>query len=534
MNRHDFLVEIGAEEMPPKSLAALGDVVPRRRRRRPAGRGPVLCHRAGLLHAAPPGREGDEAPRPPAGAARRAPRPAGFGRFRRRRQADARRDRLRRLLRRHGGGAHAAQRQQGRVPLLPHDARGSAGCQPPPGHRPGRARCAADRAAHALGRRHGAVRAARSLGRHAARRPGDRRRDPRHRRRAHDARPPLPREKADRAALPGRVPRRAREGPCARRFRGAARAHPGRRRRRGGGRGRRSRHRSRGARRGDRAHRMAGSARGRVRAALPRAAARGAGGDDAGPPALFPGARPGRQADVPLHRGREPREQGPRAGSRRQRAGGAPAARGCRVFLRGRPQGEPRIAPRVPRRRHLPGPARLARRQSRPRHRPRRPDRARRGPGRGEGATRRGTRQVRPRDRHGRGVPGAAGRDGPLLRPPRRRIAGGRHRDRGAVPAPFRRRRPAVDRRRARARHRRQARHDRRHLRHRPEADGHQGPVWPAPRCARRAADPDRDRRRARPARADPRRARFGPGRHRPPGRQVASPRAWPRRSTTT
>ena len=58
-------------------------------------------------------------------------------------------------------------------------------------------------------------------------------RDSRHRRRAHDPRPPLPRPQADRAALAGRLPGRAREGLRARRFRGAARAHPGRRRRRG-------------------------------------------------------------------------------------------------------------------------------------------------------------------------------------------------------------------------------------------------------------------------------------------------------------
>ncbi len=44
-------------------------------------------------------------------------------------------------------------------------------------------------------------------------------------------------------------------------------------------------------------------------------------------------------------------------------------------------------------------------------------DRAGRGPGSGRGPARRGTRQMRPSDRHGRGIPGIAGGHGPLLRP---------------------------------------------------------------------------------------------------------------------
>ena len=150
-------------------------VLPRRRRRRARGRGPLLRYGPGLFHPAPPRRARDEAPRPPAGAACRAPWPARLGRVRCRRQADPRRDRLCRVLRRESGRAHPPQRQQGRVPLLPHDPRGRAGRPAAAGHRPGRARCAPDRAAHALGGRDRAVRPAGALGRDAARRAGRRR-----------------------------------------------------------------------------------------------------------------------------------------------------------------------------------------------------------------------------------------------------------------------------------------------------------------------------------------------------------------------
>ena len=249
---------------------------------------------------------------------------------------------------------------------------------------------------------------------------------------------------------------------------------------------------------------MAGAARGWIRAAIPGAAARGAGRDPAGPPALLPGARRRREADAALHRGREHRQQRSGPGPGRQRAGGAAAARGCRVFLRGRPQGDAsiRAAQRLAAVTFQAQLGSLAD-KSRPGHGSRRPDRARRGAGPGTGAARRRTRQMRPADRHGRRIPGAAGRDGPLLRAARRRADGGRDRARRAVPAPLCRRRPAVDRRRPRARRRGQARHPGRHLRHRPEADRRQGSVWPAPLCARRAADPDRDRHCARPARTD-------------------------------
>ena len=154
------------------------------------------------------------------------------------------------------------------------------------------------------------------------------------------------------------------------------------RRRRGHGRGRRGRHRPRGARRGDRAHRMAGAARGRLRAAFPRAPARGPRRDDAGPPALLSGARPGREADAALHRGRQPREQGSR-----RRCGPATSASCARASRTPPSSMRPDRKATLQSRRaalgavDVPGPARLACRQDGPRHGPRRPDRAGRRPG---------------------------------------------------------------------------------------------------------------------------------------------------------
>ncbi len=122
MNRHDFLVEIGAEEMPPKSLVALGE----------SFRDGVVAglDAAGLSHGAAqayftPRRLAvlvqkllDRQPEqrverrgPPVSAAFDA---AGT--------ADARGDRLRRILRRRRRRTHAHQRRQGRIPVLPHDA----------------------------------------------------------------------------------------------------------------------------------------------------------------------------------------------------------------------------------------------------------------------------------------------------------------------------------------------------------------------------------------------------------------------------
>ena len=100
MKRHDFLVEIGTEELPPKSLLALAEAF---RDGVAAGLDAARTlarRRARLLHAAPARRARAQAPRSPARAADRAARPAGFRRFRCRRQADPRGDGIRRILRR--------------------------------------------------------------------------------------------------------------------------------------------------------------------------------------------------------------------------------------------------------------------------------------------------------------------------------------------------------------------------------------------------------------------------------------------------
>ena len=73
-------------------------------------------------------------------------------------------------------------------------------------------------------------------------------------------------------------------------------------------------------------------------------------------------------------------------------------------------------------------------------------------------------RQVRPADRHGRRVPGAAGRHGALPRAARRRAAGGLRSAAGTVPAALRGRRVAGDAHRHGALAGGQARHDRRNF----------------------------------------------------------------------
>ena len=176
-------------------------------------------------------------------------------------------------------------------------------------------------------------------------------------------------------------------------FDDAARADP-RGRRRGGRSGRRcGGHRSCRARRSDRTDGVAGAARGRLRAAIPRPATRSADRDSAGSPALFPGTHEGRAAHAAIRRGRQYRKSGSTAGSRRQRARRASAARGRRILLCRRPQGDSRLPPRGARGRHLPGPTRLAGRQDRPHHGARHPDRAGGGPGPGGGPAGRGTRK---------------------------------------------------------------------------------------------------------------------------------------------
>ena len=104
----------------------------------------------------------------------------------------------------------------------------------------------------------------------------------------------------------------------------------------------------------------------------------------------FPVRAKRRKAAAALRRRRQHRKPGPAPGPRRQRARGPAAARGRRLLLRRRPQDDPRLAARGAGRRHLPGPARLARRQDRAGHRAGRPDRAR------SPATTRRLRSARP------------------------------------------------------------------------------------------------------------------------------------------
>ena len=158
-------------------------------------------------------------------------------------------------------------------------------------------------------------------------------------------------------------------------------------------------------------------------------------------------------------------------------------------------------ASRGPRARHLPGEARLARREDTPRANARARD------CRGTGLrTRRrracgGAVQVRPPDGDGRGVSGAAGHHGPVLRASRRRARGGRRGDPRALPAAQRRRCAAGDPRRHGARARRQARHARRDLRNRAETERHPRSLRAASRGDRRAAPPHRAAARPRSAR---------------------------------
>ena len=230
---------------------------------------------------------------------------------------------------------------------------------------------------------------------------------------------------ADRAALARRLPGRARASGHvladfeARRERIRAGVD-----RRGRGRRRRRRHRPGRARRGDRADRMAGAARGRT--SRPRFL-------ELPPEVLiatmqdhqryFPVRAEGRQAAAALHRGRA-------TSKARIRRRCAPATSGwC-----GRGSRTPRFSTRPTARRrldsrraalgsrHFPGPARLARRQDR-RGSPRSPARSPRVAGQDPATAQRAAELAKCdlADRHGRGVPGAAGRHGPLLRPERRR-----------------------------------------------------------------------------------------------------------------
>ena len=261
MNRHDFLVEIGAEEMPPKSLVALGE----------AFRDGVVAglDAAGLSHGAahayftprrlavqvaklldrqpeqqierrgPPVSAAFDAAGKPTRAATAFADSCGVAVDELTRINDAKGEFL--FCRTTRPGEQAAK-------LLPGIVQAALDAAP-------------DRAAHALGCGDRPICPPGALDRDAARRPGRARRDPRDPGRAHDARPSLPCAQAHCAALTRRLRGGARERPCARRFRGAARAHPRGRRGRGRGRRRGSRDRPGRARRGHRADGMAGAAR---------------------------------------------------------------------------------------------------------------------------------------------------------------------------------------------------------------------------------------------------------------------------------
>jgi glycyl-tRNA synthetase beta chain len=98
--------------------------------------------------------------------------------------------------------------------------------------------------------------------------------------------------------------------------------------------------------------------------------------------------------------------------------------------------------------------------------------------------------QGRPAHRHGRRVPGAAGRDGALLRGARRRAGGGGARHRGALSPALCRGRAARRPGRLRGRARRQAVPAGGLLRHRTSAHRREGSVRPASRGARRDPHP--------------------------------------------
>ena len=224
-------------------------------------------------------------------------------------------------------------------------------------------------------------------------------------------------------------------------------------------------------------------------------------------------------ADQPLPR----RQQHPARPIRarviaRQRARRAAAPGRRQVLLRPGPQEDARVARAAARQGGLPRQARHAGRARRARAR----DRARRSPSGSAarrwraGRPRRAAGQGRPADRHGRRVPRAAGRDGRLLRAPRRRA---RRRRRARSRTTTSRASPATRCRATRSAIA-LALADKLEtlvgsVRHRPEADRRQGPVRAAPPCAGRDPHAGRARRcrcdapvAARPAEAAQRRSR--------------------------
>ena len=227
----------------------------------------------------------------PARAASEAPGTAGQCRLRRRRQAHARGARLRRELRRRGRAALDASCRKARASSSssPAPAPGARAVDLLPGIVQARARCAADSAAHALGRGQRAVRAPGALAGDALR-PGRGAGDaPRHA-------PPGTRPTAIASMRPRRCASRARAPTSARCASAAGCSRISRRAASASARRSPRSPRSlngralieRGAARGShRAGRVAGGPRRALRGALPRAAARGADLDPAGPPALL-------------------------------------------------------------------------------------------------------------------------------------------------------------------------------------------------------------------------------------------------------
>ena len=350
MTKRDFLFELGTEELPPKSLftlaRAFADGVEKGLRRggrsrtascewfRNAAAARRACARPGRAAAG----SGDQAAR----ARRSRMRSTRPGSRRRRRSGFAA-----------SCGVSVDQLQQvegpkGRVLMFVGTKKGEPTAALLPGIVQGRARRAADREAHALGRWRCRVRPAGALGGHVVRHDCRRVRDPRHRAGKHTRGHRFMRRSRSRSRARRNMSRRCRRRNVVVGRRRAARAHP-----------QRSRSQSRRQSAVRRSSRTRCSTRSRRwsngRCRLPgrfderflRAAARSADRDDAGPPALFPGARRRRQAAA--------RNSSPSPTSRaatpdkvraRQRARRAAAARGRRVLLGQRSQAAARARAR--------------------------------------------------------------------------------------------------------------------------------------------------------------------------------------------
>ena len=209
------------------------------------------------------------------------------------------------------------------------------------------------------------------------------------------------------------------------------------------------------------------------------------------------------QADALVHHRLQHRKPRPGAGDRRQRTRGATAPDRRRVLLQDRPAAAAVRTHRGAEARDVPDAARLAARQVGARARPGEIDRGRHRQRSSAGRSRRRAQQVRPAHPHGGRIPGTAGPDGSVLRLARPRTGRGGRGTARAVPAAFCGRRLAGHAHGHGALDRGQARHDRRHLRDGAEADRHARSVRPAPCGTRPAAHFDRTGPRPRPAATD-------------------------------